>query len=280
MKHRLISILLLLSMLLSLLPATAVAAEEAPVESGAADSAQMETGSDATPADGDTASQERDAEVQTVTLEGKGTAADPYRIATAETLVYAAEQMNADTDQTAYAAAHYVLTDNIDMQGVTYTPIDKFTGSFDGQDHTIRNLKIEDEKTGSIGDYQIAFIRKNGGTISNLHFEKAFISSAASDQTPYAAVAVVAGENLKGAVISRCCVMDSEVNAPGVPKVAGIVGMSGRDGNNPATVTGCRFQGKLTCGPRTGTWGRWPAALQHRTTPARWNTVRQTRKSS
>ena len=96
MKHRLISILLLLSMLLSLLPATAFAAEEAPVEIGA--------------------------EVQTVTLEGKGTAADPYRIATAETLVYAAEQMNADTDQTSYAAAHYVLTDDIDMQGVTYAP--------------------------------------------------------------------------------------------------------------------------------------------------------------
>ncbi len=267
MKHRLISILLLLSMLLSLLPATAFAAGEAPVESGAADSAQMETGSDATPADGDlesqgttpgeggAASQTSDAEVQTVTLEGKGTAADPYRIGTAETLVYAAEQMNADMDQTSHAAAHYVLTDDIDMQDVTYPPIDKFTGSLDGQDHTIRNLKIEDKKTGSIGDYQIAFIRKNGGTISNLHFEKAFISSAASDQTPYAAVAVVAGENLKGAVISRCCVMNSEVNAPGVPKVAGIVGMSGRDQNNPATVTGCRFQGKLVCGPRTGTWG-------------------------
>lgn len=91
-----------------------------------------------------------------VFTEGKGTVAEPYKVATAE-------QLNAVRND---LAAHYVLTADIDLSAYenwepigAFVPVGTegeaaetptaeyaFTGSLDGNGHTISNLKIADPK--------------------------------------------------------------------------------------------------------------------------------------
>ena len=65
-----------------------------------------------------------------------------YQIATASNLVWFAKQVNGGN-----TAISGVLTDDIDLTGINWTPIGSYTkpfaGSFDGAGHTIKNLTID-----------------------------------------------------------------------------------------------------------------------------------------
>ena len=76
---------------------------------------------------------------------GAGSQASPYEIEDGEQLAWLADTVNnASTVSTVYA----VLTDDIDLGGSVFTPIGKdfheFTGSFDGQGHTVTGLNVSD----------------------------------------------------------------------------------------------------------------------------------------
>ena len=80
-------------------------------------------------------------------LSGTGVDGDPYIIANADDLKTARDMINADTAGTGAAAAHYLVTEDIDLQNEAWTPIapyaPSFTGTFDGGEHVIKNINIE-----------------------------------------------------------------------------------------------------------------------------------------
>ncbi len=86
---------------------------------------------------------------------GSGTAEDPWQIATVEQLAYLASTVN-DGSQSGYPGTYFVLTADLDMTDVDWTPIGNmadmenyttlFLGTFDGQGHTIRNFTYENDQ--------------------------------------------------------------------------------------------------------------------------------------
>ena len=112
MKKRIGSVLLALALCLSLLPATALAEDEGDTESSAT------TPSAAMPAYSG----------------GSGTETDPWLISTVDDLKTLAGTVNNGED---YKDQYFILTDDIDLQNVSWTPIgdgtNDFCGTFDGQ---------------------------------------------------------------------------------------------------------------------------------------------------
>ena len=77
---------------------------------------------------------------------GTGTQADPYLISNGEELAYLSAQVASGN---AFAGKYVILTANLDMGNVAFTPIGsddrRFAGSFDGAYHTIDNLLVSDD---------------------------------------------------------------------------------------------------------------------------------------
>lgn len=84
-----------------------------------------------------------------------GTAEHPYRIASVADLLDYADKINHPEEEgnAGYRTAHYLLTADLDMTGVSFQPIGRsvtvddvtlpgFSGTFDGGGHTIRHLTI------------------------------------------------------------------------------------------------------------------------------------------
>ncbi|WP_255191030.1 CARDB domain-containing protein [Natronobeatus ordinarius] len=122
-------------------------------------------------------------------LDGDGTEDDPYVITTVEEL----QAMNQDLE------AHYVLGNDIDASetdrwnaGAGFEPIGDgeygdrtrtpFSGTFDGQGHTITDLAIDRP-----GESHVAPFGENDGTIKNVRFENVDVFS--SDRNVAGAVA-------------------------------------------------------------------------------------------
>ncbi|MBQ5850328.1 MAG: hypothetical protein IIW54_05895, partial [Lachnospiraceae bacterium] len=105
---------------------------------------------------------------------GDGTSENPYQIATPEQLVLLAQQTNNGTG----GDACYILTNDIDLEGnigFLWTPIGKdpyyFTGVFDGNNHTIKNMHSSDKlKSGFFGGTK-------GAVIKNINFTDAQVST-------------------------------------------------------------------------------------------------------
>lgn len=98
-----------------------------------------------------------------------------YTIATAEQLAAFATLANAGAVITGcttakYRSANYKLSQNIDLKNKPWTPIANFTGTFDGQGHTINNMNVSitSQSTSEMkgGLFEVLF-----GTVSNLIVE-------------------------------------------------------------------------------------------------------------
>ena len=189
-----------------------------------------------------------------LTLEGSGTPEDPYCISSGEDLVAVGKGLN-DQDGR-LVGMNFVLTADIDMTGINFTPINSFSGVLDGQGYSIENFTIEDPTVGTQdANYRVAFIRINTGTVKNLVFRSPRITTQALSTGGYSGAAVIVGDNAHGSVISGCMVLDGVVEAPNLPKAAGIAVMNARTNNINATISKCVFVGDLICGPRTGAYG-------------------------
>ena len=187
-------------------------------------------------------------------LEGTGTKDDPYLIGDRYDLLYAVTFLNSRDER--IEGKNLKLTADIDLSGVSFTPIDRFVGVLDGDGHTLYNLTINDSATANMGDsYCVAFIRTNNGTVKNLNFASPRISTTALSTGGYSGAAVIVGENTNGSLVSGCVVSDAVVYAPHLPKAAGIAVLNARTSGINATVSRCVFEGTLTCGPREGTYG-------------------------
>ena len=114
------------------------------------------------------------------TLAGNGTPDNPYQIATADDLRAFAAIVNGTDNQTAQPDAWAVLTADINLNNQAWTPIGTddstgFAGTFDGGDHTISGLYINN------GYYQGFFgVVGSSGTVTNLTIEGAVTTSTAT----------------------------------------------------------------------------------------------------
>ena len=103
--------------------------------------------------------------------------------------------------------ANYVLTTDIDLKGQTFVPfgivnnenVAKFTGTFDGQGHTIKNFKYDAEGKGEVG----LFSQTENATIKNLIIENAYFKGNAN-------VGGIVGQMYR-TTITDCAVLNSYI---------------------------------------------------------------------
>ena len=112
-----------------------------------------------------------------------------YEISNAAQLKYFAESVNAG--ETTYNGATIKLAADIDLQNEPWTPIgfnpndeagneNYYTGTFDGNGHTIKNLYIDVKDKGGVG----FFGALHNATIKNITFENVFVKAVESEDDP------------------------------------------------------------------------------------------------
>jgi len=146
---------------------------------------------------------------------GKGTESDPYKIETPQQFMNIATKVygtptpstTEEDDWKRYYNAvmpyftngvYFKITKDLDFAGITYYPLGvlggenfvPFTGTIDGQEHTIRNLTISLK-----GEISAMFGGLNGATIKNLNFENVSIPDLA---TKYAALITARPPKIEG----------------------------------------------------------------------------------
>ncbi len=169
-------------------------------------------------------------------FKGSGTAEDPYKITGKDDLEKLRDLVNGGKD---FTDTHFEVTKDIDLEGGgenPWTPIGTvekpFEGIFNGNDHTVSGLKIEDNTADNQGLFGV-----NAGTIENLVVEG---SVTGKDN-----VGGIAGINTNTGTIKDCT---SSVTVTGENNVGGIAG------RNDGTITDCTNKGTVT-GTGTGAGG-------------------------
>ncbi len=200
MKKRIGSLLLILALCFTLLP-TAVMAEER-VDAW----------------DGSTAA---------AFAGGTGTAEDPYQIANGAQLAYLASSVNSGET---YTGKNFVLTANINLNGLPWTPIANsfsdallggsdyrvFAGNFDGKGYTISNVSIGSEAAPLEADV-FGFFGATEGKISNLNLDTVSIHGIAKVASIGAVVGFAGGlVGSSGGSIENCHVtgLTMDMSAP------------------------------------------------------------------
>ena len=170
MKKKLLSLLLALCLVMALVPMTAFAED--------AQNISVWDGSTAAAFAG-----------------GTGTAEDPYQIANGAQLAYLASSVNSGET---YTGKNFVLTANIDLNGLPWTPIANsfsdalfggsdyrvFAGNFDGKGYTISNVSIGSETTPLESDV-LGLFGATEGKISNLNLDTVSIHGVAKIASGY-----------------------------------------------------------------------------------------------
>ena len=126
---------------------------------------------------------------------GTGTAEDPYQIANGAQLAYLASSVNSGET---YTGKNFVLTANIDLNGLPWTPIANsfsdallggsnyriFAGNFDGNGYTISKVSIGSETTPFESDV-FGLFGATEGKISNLNLDTVSIHGVAKITSGY-----------------------------------------------------------------------------------------------
>lgn len=126
---------------------------------------------------------------------GTGTAKNPYQIATGAQLAYLASSVNSGET---YAGKNFVLTADIDLNGLPWTPIANtfsdalfggsdyriFAGNLDGQGYTVSNVVIG-SKSAPLESDVFGLFGATEGKISNLHLNTVSIHGIAKNVSGY-----------------------------------------------------------------------------------------------
>ena len=196
-----------------------------------------------------------------------------YQIETAEDLFWFAALVNGTLEGTAQnAAACAVLTTNIDLTGEAWTPIgsksNPYTGTFDGQNHTISGMTIENAEsysglfgnvTGTVRDFTVTgsititgdeTVSRVGGAVGSLG--TASVGGTVSGVTSKVNITVSAGNDHIGGVVGSMpenssptvenCVYTGDINITvAAGSVAGVVGYI-----RTGTIQNCANQGDIS----------------------------------
>ena len=248
MKKRIGSLLLILALCFTLLPTAALAEDDAWNGSTAAAFAG-----------------------------GTGTAEDPYQIANGAQLAYLASSVNSGET---YEQKNFVLTANIDLNGLPWTPIANsfsdallgssdyrvFAGNFDGNGYTISNVSIGSETAPLEADV-LGLFGATEGKISNLNLDTVSIHGVAKIASIGAVVGFAGGlVGYSGGSIENCHVtsLTMDMSAPSnvyaaAYWVGGLVGaLDGTQLINECSVSGSITEkaGKGSIGGLIGELGK------------------------
>ena len=199
---------------------------------------------------------------------GTGTAEDPYVITDASELAYLSASVNSGER---YAGRYFILAEDIDLNGIPWTPIgtghyssdgtdDKyaFAGNFDGNGHKITGLYIDSAekefdsvtRKNHVSAGLFGAIAGTGGgdlvaAVKNLYIRDCRITISLTDDTSALSAGILAG-TVKKTAISGCMVTGTvtirsagEVNAGGV---AGTIG----DSNLYGSMVNCVSDVQIT----------------------------------
>ena len=252
MKKKLLSLLLALCLVMALVPMTAFAED--------AQNINVWDGSTAAAFAG-----------------GTGTAEDPYQIANGAQLAYLASSVN---NGETYEEKNFVLTANIDLNGLPWTPIANsfsdallggsdyrvFAGNFDGNGYTISNVSIGSETTPFESDV-FGLFGATEGKISNLNLDTVSICGIAKIASIGAVVGFAGGlVGYSGGSIENCHVtgLMMDMSAPSnvyaaAYWVGGLVGaLDGTQLINECSVSGSITEkaGKGSIGGLIGELGK------------------------
>ena len=208
---------------------------------------------------------------------GTGTAEDPYQIANGAQLAYLASSVN---NGETYEAKNFVLTANIDLNGLPWTPIANsfsdallggsnyrvFAGNFDGKGYTISNVSIGSETTPLESDV-FGLFGATAGKISNLNLDTVSIHGVAKIASIGAVVGFAGGlVGSSGGSIENCHVtgLAMDMSAPSnvyaaAYWVGGLVGaLDGAQLINECSVSGSITEkaGKGSIGGLIGELGK------------------------
>ena len=154
-------------------------------------------------------------------------------ISTAEGLFYFAKKVNAGNN---FAGKTVTLANNIDLNNEKWTPIGIygtqatwFKGTFDGQNHAVTGLKVEESRKNGVGFFSKVYT----GTIKNLTVE----GSVSAPGCTY-----VGGIVGHGYATITNCTFKGTVSGSGAAQVGGIAGSGG------FTVDRCSVYGDVSAG--------------------------------
>ena len=252
MKKKLLSLLLALCLVMALVPMTAFAEDSQNINVW----------------DGSTAA---------AFAGGTGTAEDPYQIANGAQLAYLASSVNSGET---YEEKNFVLTANIALNGLPWTPIANsfsdallggsdyrvFAGNFDGNGYTISNVSIGSETTPFESDV-FGLFGATEGKISNLNLDTVSICGIAKIASIGAVVGFAGGlVGYSGGSIENCHVtgLTMDMSAPSnvyaaAYWVGGLVGaLDGTQLINECSVSGSITEkaGKGSIGGLIGELGK------------------------
>lgn len=152
-------------------------------------------------------------------------------ISTAEGLFYFAKKVNAGNN---FAGKTVTLANNIDLNNEKWTPIGIygtqatwFKGTFDGQNHAVTGLKVEESRKNGVGFFSKVYT----GTIKNLTVE----GSVSASNCNY-----VGGIVGHGCATITNCTFKGSVGSADTMQVGGIAGSGG------FTVTNCSVYADVT----------------------------------
>ncbi len=208
---------------------------------------------------------------------GKGTKDDPYQIANGSQLAYFAKRVNAEEYGEKYADTYFELTEDIDLGGKEWTPIGQtvadlimggheyfvFSGNFDGNGYTIKNLTIGTETSPYSGDV-CGLFGATSGTIEDVVLENVSInyvggnhSSGYGFRMGGALVGYSMGDIVNCTVIGLDMKAGSDGSYVALNSIGGLVGI--QDGDT--TVSHSRVSGKIEESTKKGNVGGFVGTL-------------------
>ena len=208
---------------------------------------------------------------------GKGTKDDPYQIATGSQLAYFAKRVNAEEYGEKYADTYFELTEDIDLGGKEWTPVGEtvadlimggheyfvFSGNFDGNGYTIKNLTIGTETSPYSGDV-CGLFGATSGTIEDVVLENVSInyvggnhSSGYGFRMGGALVGYSMGDIVNCTVIGLDMKAGSDGSYVTLNSIGGLVGI--QDGGT--TVSHSRVSGKIEESTKKGNVGGFVGTL-------------------
>ena len=246
------------------------------------------------------------AEIKPKQPSGKGTADSPYQIGTAEELYWFAALVNGDEsvctgDVTQNTSANAVLTADITVNTgvlnddgtlannysgfITWTPIGKvlkkpYTGTFDGQGHTISGLYFNNSEVISVG----LFGNKDKGTIKNVgvvdsYFNGSLTVGGVCGYNEFGTITgcyntgAVSGNGYVGGVCGyneygtiNSCYNTGAVSG-GSEMIGGVCGINETMNNFKAYITNCYYNSDKYTGNAIGAdWGTATNKVEGKTT--------------
>lgn len=160
---------------------------------------------------------------------GSGTSGDPYQITTCSQLHEIVNNLSAD----------YLMKNDINCNGVSFTPIGDttsnfFVGKLDGGGHKITNLTINSDENG-VGIFEEV---GSGGVITNIGYESGSVTSGADSSKLGSFAGVVSG----GSITKSYSKASLTANNGGfiAPVAGGLFGVG-----NSATVSDSYYSGNI-----------------------------------